>query len=151
MEPRIVSKPAVSIMGLTVRAKGGSPEIPGLWEMLMPRVGEIHNRLGDDAYGVVDNFDEAEGMMDYTAGYEVDPTQEPPSGMTLLRIPAQTYAVFDCTQPTLMQAIDQAYLQWLPASGYRRDKGPEFEFYGEDFYASDPDSPMSIFVPIEPE
>ncbi|MGA9192236.1 MAG: GyrI-like domain-containing protein [Anaerolineales bacterium] len=149
MEPRILTKPAFSVMGLTVSAKGGSPEIPGLWEKLMPRLEEISGRNSDDAFGVIDNFDEEAGEMDYTAGYQVEASQQPPSGMTVVHVPAQTYAVFECTLPTLMEALDRAYHAWLPNSGYRRARGPEFEYYGEDFFASDPDSPMSIFVPIE--
>jgi len=149
MEPRILTKPAFSVMGLTVRAKGGSPEIPGLWDKLMPRLGEISGRKSDDAFGVIDDFDEAAGEMDYTAGYQVEESPRPPSGMTVAHIPAQTYAVFDCTLPTLMEALDQAYHAWLPNSEYRRAGGPEFEYYGEDFFGSDPDSPMSIFIPIE--
>lgn len=149
MEPRILAQPAFTVMGLTVRAKGGSPEIPGLWGKLMPRVGEIGDRLGDDAYGVIHNFDEAAGEMDYMAGYQVESAQTPPPGMSLLHIPAQTYVVFDCTLPTLMEALDRAYHTWLPNSDYRRAKGPEFEYYGEDFFASDPDSPMAIFIPVE--
>ena len=151
MEPKIVNRPAFTVIGLTVRAKGGSSEFPGLWEKLIPRVGEIQGRQGDVAYGVIDNFDEAAGEMDYTAGYGVDPSETPPEGMIKVNIPEQTYAVFDCTLPTLMDALDQAYGAWLPNAAYRKAQGPELEFYGEDFNPSDPDSPMSIYVPIKPK
>jgi AraC family transcriptional regulator len=150
MEPEIVTRPAFSVMGMTVRARGGSDEMPALWDKLMGRFHEMTERRGDDAYGVIDHFDEAEGTMDYTAGYEVAPEQMPPAGMDLLQIPAQTYAVFECTLPTLMDALDRAYSVWLPQSGYKRAAGPEFEFYGQDFSPQNPDSPMTIYIPIEP-
>lgn len=149
MEPRIVNRPAFAVLGLQVHARAGAQDAAAAWEALMPRAGEIAAR-GSNAYGVLDNFDLAQGTFDYLAGFAVEGEPPPPPGMSLWHIPAQTYAVFTCSLPTLMQAIHQANQVWLPASGFRRAAGPEFERYGEAFDPSDPASPMEVFLPIEP-
>lgn len=148
MEPQIISRPAFNVLGLQARARAGTQDAPGTWDALMPRAGEIPARGA--AYGVIDNIDAAQGTFDYLAGFEVEGEPQPPPGMTLARIPAQTCAVFACTLPALMQAIHRANHVWLPASGYRRAAGPEFEEYGEAFDPGDTQSPMAISLPIEP-
>jgi len=148
MEPRIISKPAFSVVGLKIRAQGGSPEIPRLWDSLMSRAHEIVGKVSDAAYGVIDRFDAAGGQFDYVAGFEVEGSHQLPSGMTVLHVPGHRYAVFDCTLPTLMEALDQADHKWLPSSAYRRARGWDFEFYDEQFDPANPSSPMSIYIPV---
>jgi len=63
--------------------------------------------------------------------------------------PAQTYAVFSCTLPTLGSTLDHIHETWLPTSGYRHVKGPALELYDEDFDPENPDSLMCLFIPIE--
>jgi AraC family transcriptional regulator len=60
-------------------------------------------------------------------------------GYKTIKIPKHTWAVFrvdglkdhtDCQVPRLFQ---RAYSEWLPSSGYDKAKGPDMEFYGDDF------------------
>ncbi len=61
---------------------------------------------------------------------------------------AQTYAVFACTLPTIGEAYDMAYQQWLPQSGYRHADGAEFELYDEKFNPQDPAATLYLYIPI---
>jgi AraC family transcriptional regulator len=149
MDPKIVSRPAFTVVGLKYRGKNENKEIPQLWDQLMPRAGEIAGRVNPQvAYGVEGNFDMNSGEFDYLAGFEVSDENAAPAGMSVWRVPEQTYAVFACTLPTLMETMGHIYQTWLPQSGYQHGGGPEFEFYDEHFDPHDDRSTMYLYVPI---
>jgi AraC family transcriptional regulator len=151
MDPRIVSKRAFTVAGLKYQGKNENNEIPALWQALGPRMGEFRNVADREAaYGVMEDMDEESGTFDYVAGISIQEGADVPHGMSTVRIPEQTYAVFYTTLPNLMDAFHRAYDQWLPASGYQRAPGPEFERYGEAFDPEYPESEMEIWIPIEP-
>jgi AraC family transcriptional regulator len=150
MEPKIVSKPAFSVVGMEIRGHVEDHQVPQLWQALGPRAGEIgHLAQPGAAYGMTLSFDEASGEFDYVAGFEVDRVEGVPEGMGSWEIPAQTYAVFSCTLPTMGELFKHALGTWLPQSGYRRGTGPEFELYDESFDPQDPDSELAYYIPIE--
>jgi AraC family transcriptional regulator len=148
MEPKIVSKPAFTAVGIKYRGKNEHNEIPALWDnQFLPRVEEIQHRLTPPAsYGIMDNYDSASGEFDYLAGVEVDDATGVPPGMISWHVPAQTYAVFTTKLATLMATFDQIHA-WLPSSGYQRADGPEFELYDENFMGDDSD--MYVCIPIK--
>ena len=149
MDPQFKSLETFTVIGLLYRGKNENNEIPQLWGQLMPRYDEIPNKVNPQfAYGVEDNFDEKTGEFDYLAGYSVSPGTKPPEGMSSWDLAARTYAVFPCTLPTIRQAFDHIYQKWLPASGYARVPGPEFEFYDETFSPNIPESVMYLYVPV---
>ncbi|NIM95897.1 MAG: AraC family transcriptional regulator [Anaerolineales bacterium] len=149
MKPNIVQKPAFRVVGLKYRGKNENGEVPQLWREFWPRHDEIPQRAPVNvSYGVIDHFDEVSGAFDYIAGVEVTDDDEVPEGMTAVDVPEQMYAVFDCTLPTLMEAIQFAYGEWLPGSGYVREEGPEFELYDERFDVSQEKYGMSIYIPV---
>jgi len=151
MEPRIVSKRAFTVAGLKYHGKNENGEVKEMWQSMGPRWGEFRNVADQEiAYGVMDNVDIESGTFAYTAGVSVHEGAVVPAGMSTVRVPEQTYAVFAATLPTLMDAFHRAYEQWLPASDYRRACGPEFERYGEAFDPGNPESEMEIWIPIEP-
>lgn len=147
MEPEIKSKPAFTAVGMKYRGKNENNEVPQLWGEFGPRMNEIKHIVGP-AYGVMDNYDEKSGEFDYVAGFEVDSTADIPAGMVSVDVPEQTYAVFTCTLPTLLEAFKYAYKTWLPQSGYNRADGPEFELYDENFNPEDETSKMYIYIPV---
>lgn len=149
MEARITSKPAFTVGGLLYRGKNEEDEIAQLWATSGARLWDIQDvtRPGV-AYGVIDHMDPESGAFEYLAGMEVKAGADLPEGMVSWEIPAQTYAVFACTLPTLMETMHQIYEQWLPQSGYERGTGPEFEFYGQEFDATDPGSRMELWIPV---
>jgi len=149
-EPKITSKPAFTVIGMKYRGKNEHDEIPQLWGKFMSRDGEIKDKLNPHiCYGVEDNFDDTSGEFDYVAAFEVGAEAGVPEGMVKWDVPAQTYAVFTCTLPTIREAYDYAYKSWLPESGYQRTAGPEFELYDPDFDPQVLSSPMYLYVPVK--
>jgi AraC family transcriptional regulator len=146
MEPKIVTKPAFTVIGLYIRTKPMSPDIPALWDRFVPRMGEIQNVSEPyTSYGVMGNHG-ADGF-DYLAGDPAEQTDNLPEGMTLWQIPANTYAVFDATLSNVGQVFNDIYNKWLPSSEYQPVDGFTLERYGEDF---SPDTPnFTVFVPIQ--
>lgn len=150
MEPKFVSLPAFTLVGMKMRVKPQG-KVPGqLWDEFGPRMGEIkHVASPDVAYGLTDNMDMGSGEFDYMAAMQVSSAEDTPPGMTAYNVPAQTYAVFPCTIPTLREVFDQIYGVWLPSSGYVRTAGPELELYDETFDPRDPAAVFEVYIPIQ--
>ena len=149
-ELNIIRRPAFTVAGLKYRGRNEHEEIPALWGEFWPRHGEISHHVEPGcAYGVVDNFDEETGEFDYVAGVAVTDAAYLPAGMVAVQAPAQTYAVFDCTLPTLRETFGRAIGEWLPAAGYARADGPDFELYDERFDPAHGRLDMSLYIPIQ--
>jgi AraC family transcriptional regulator len=147
MQPQIVTKPAFTVVGLRIHTKPMTQEIPQLWDQLVPRMGEIRNVSEPHvSYGLMANFDQQAGVLDYMAGNPVESVGELPAGMSRWDVPANTYAVFETSLPKISETFDYIYATWLPTSGYQQAAGPYFERYGETF---SPDNPnLSIYIPV---
>jgi AraC family transcriptional regulator len=151
MEPRIVTRPAVSVVGMKYHGRNEHDEIKQLWETFIPRVGEFTRfREPKIGYGVMDHYDERSGAFDYLAAFEASGEAEPPPGWERWSIPARTYAMFASTLPALSKTFHDIYDTWLPTSGYRRAAGPEFEYYDEHFNGDD-DSTVYVCIPVMKE
>jgi AraC family transcriptional regulator len=83
------------------------------------------------------------------AGNPVEKVADLPAGMTCWDVPTNTYAVFEATLPTIGDTFGYIYNTWLPTSGYQQAAGPYFERYGETFNPDDPNSKLSIYIPVE--
>ena len=117
MEPKIVSKPAFTVVGMKYRGKNENGEIPQMWGAFMSRAVEVLNKADPHVcYGVCGNMD-ASGAFDYVAGFEVSSDAEVPDGMVSWAIPESKYAVFTCTLPTLGQAFE--YAQHMPPTSVK--------------------------------
>lgn len=151
MEPKIVTRPAFTVIGMLYHGKNEHQEIPRLWEQFNLRSAEIESAINAEVcYGIADNFDRISSTFDYLAGVEVTDDAQPPLDMVRWQLSQQLYAAFDCTLLTLMRTFQIAYDDWMPQAGYRRAPGPEFELYGNMFNAGDPHSPMFIYIPVQP-
>ncbi len=149
MEPKIVSRPAFTVVGVKVRSNNQNNEIPQLWDDFGPRMGEIKHMVDKHAcYGVCANADHETHEFDYFAAFEVDSTADMPGGMVSFEVPAATYAVFRTTLPDVGKTFDHAYQTWLPQSGYQPTGGPDLELYDEEFDPRDPGSTFAVFIPI---
>jgi AraC family transcriptional regulator len=149
MEPKIESRSAFRVVGLKYHGKNEQNEIPQLWGEFAERVAEVQNRVEAHAtYGIVGKHEDT-GEFDYVAGLNVSPAADVPEGMVSLDVPAQTYAVFSCTLPTIGHTLDYIHGTWLTASGYRQADGPALELYDEKFNPENPESLMYIYIPIE--
>jgi predicted transcriptional regulator YdeE len=146
MEPTIQSLPAFVVVG--VRHLGGihGGEIPALWEQWGATLSTLPSAKPGIFYGLTLDFQGATLTIDYLAAVPAAPELPTPEGLVRVEIPAQTYAVFDCTLATLSQTIMATYSEWLPGSGYQRGNGPEFEHYDESF--DTPEKPLTFWLPI---
>jgi AraC family transcriptional regulator len=150
MQPRFVTKPAFTVVGMRIHTKPMTQEIPELWQQFGPRMDEVAPAAEPGvSYGLMDNLDMERGELDYMAGSPVNKVEKLPTGMTQWEVPANTYAVFEATLPTLGQTFGYIYNTWLPTSGYQQVPGPYFERYGETFNPDDPAAKLSIYIPVE--
>jgi len=149
MEPKIVSRPAFTIVGMKYHGKNEQNEIPQMWEAFLPRVGDIQRIVNPGvAYGVCGNNDE-NGEFDYVAGFEVDTVTDVPESMVSWELSEGTYAVFTCTLTGIREAFHHALYTWLPQSGYRYTGGAMFELYDENFDPNSDEPEMYIYIPIK--
>ncbi len=77
-----------------------TPEIPQLWDQLVPRRGAIQQLAEPGvSYGLMDHFDQKIGGLDYRAGNAVAKVVDLPAGRTQGNVPANPYAVFEGRSP----------------------------------------------------
>jgi predicted transcriptional regulator YdeE/effector-binding domain-containing protein len=156
MEPRILDKPAFTVVGLPFAGPisnapyeegQGNNEIGPVWEEFNRRCGEIRHISGP-AIGLCFGMPgDAEPW--YIAGIEVERAEAVPAGMMSMNVPAQKYAVFTCTLPTLGATYRHIMEEWQPRSGYERADAPDFELYDEKFDPADPlHGEMYVYWPI---
>ena len=151
MEPQIVKKSAMTLVGMQQHSQLEGMDFKSLWNDFGPRMTEIKDGDPNVCYGAMDHYSEATGDFDYLAACEVKSAAivpAVPDGMVSWIIPAQTYAIFPATLPQIGEAWTTVYQQWLPQSGYKRAVGPEFELYDEKFKPQDPAAVLYICVPI---
>ena len=124
--------------------------LPSLWNRFRPHLGTVPGQIGNVAYGVCFNTDEAEGF-DYIAGVEVSDAAALPEEFAALRLTPQRYAVF--THALHISAVRGTFMaifnDWLPASGLQSADAAVFERYGEQFDAKTGLGGFEIWVPLK--
>ena len=123
--------------------------IPGQWQRFHQSVANFPGRIGQVAYGVCCNADDA-GNFDYIAGVEVSDFSDLPREFSRVRIPEQKYAVFAHGDhiSTIRRTITAIWNEWLPASGLKVADAPNFERYGENFDPLTGNGGFEIWVPV---
>jgi AraC family transcriptional regulator len=163
MEPRIVKKDALKLIGLMYYGDNKNWEIPKIWEEFRPMMDKIPNRVpGNEAYGVcfyTENFAK-NGLFYYLAGVPVSSLDEIPMACVGKTFPASDYAVFTHKGPlagktgNIRDTYAYAYGTWLPKSVYVNPHAYDFEFYDERFNANldnclqELESEMDIWIPV---
>lgn len=149
MEPETVTKQAFTVVGMLYRGKNENSEIAQMWSEFVPRIGEIQGIAdAQESYGVCSDLD-GEGVFEYVAGVPVTKTENIPDGMVSWNVPEQRYAIFACTLPTIHDAYQYAFENWLPNSGYQRGDGPDFELYDRNFDPDRGELRLHIYIPIK--
>lgn len=150
MEPKIITKPAFTTIGVKYTGKNENGEIPKMWSVAAPRFIEIKNAIETPyvSYGICGNLYE-DGSFDYLAGVAVSSAEDIPEGMESWEVDEQTYAVFPCTLDKIHKTYEYAHTEWIPAHNYERLAVPDFEFYGDGFNPQDPESLLHIYIPIQ--
>ena len=123
--------------------------IPLLWQRFHQSVAHLPSRVGQVAYGVCCNGDDA-GNFDYIAGVEVSDFSDLPREFSRVRFPEQKYAVFTHGGhvSTVRRTVNAIWNDWLPASGFKMADAPSFERYGEKFDPATGNGGFEIWVPI---
>jgi AraC family transcriptional regulator len=135
---RFVDGKALLIAGIGERYREeGSAAIPAQWQRFVPQIGHIAGQVGNVAYGVCCNGDDA-GNYDYVCGVEVGDFSAVPKDWARVRIPPQRYAVFMHREhiSKIRSTWHTIWNHWLPQSGYQVIDAPFFERYPETFDGS---------------
>jgi AraC family transcriptional regulator len=148
--PRVVRGESLFIFGLSQRYHRSNAGIPSQWDRFTQHLDHIPARVGRVTYGVICNTDDS-GSIDYICGVEVREFPDTPADLTRLRIPPQTYAVFEhrdhvSTVGSTWQAI---WNYVLSAAGHRATDGPAFERYDERFDPRTGSGGFELWVPIQ--
>jgi AraC family transcriptional regulator len=150
--PRIEQGRALLIAGLAGRYGCEGPGgIPAQWQRFNEHVGHIPGQIGDVAYGLCLNSDEA-GNFDYISGVEVADFSDLPEGFASARVPAHLYAVFRHAEhiSTIRQTMHAIYTEWLPNSDYEAADAPFFERYGPEFDPRTGEGGLEAWIPVTP-
>jgi AraC family transcriptional regulator len=148
--PRFTTGKPLLVAGLGERYSCESAAgIPGQWQRFHQSVASIPGRIGNVAYGVCCNGDDA-GNFDYIAGVEVSDFSDLPREFASVRIPEQKYAVFTHRDhiSTIRRTINTIWNQWLPASGMKAADAPSFERYDEKFDPLTGNGGLEIWIPV---
>ena len=124
--------------------------IPGLWQRFHQSVAQIPGRIGQVAFGVCCNGDDA-GNFDYIAGVEVSDFSNLPRQFMRVRIPEQKYAVFTHRKhvSTIRRTVNTIWNHWLPSSGFQMADAPNFERYDETFDPTTGNGGFEIWIPVK--
>ncbi len=128
--PRIATAKPLLVAGIGERynhACAGGAGIPSQWQRLHQSKANIHGRIGNVAYGVCCNGDDA-GNFDYVAGVEVADFSDLPREFSRVRIPEQRYLVFTHADHVLDHSPDHQHdLESLAAAVRHEGRGcPQF-------------------------
>ena len=149
--PRFETGKAMLIAGVGERfSHENGAGIPGLWQRFDQYVQNFPGRIGQVAYGVCCNGDDA-GNFDYIAGVEVADFSDLPRDFSRVRIPEQKYAVFTHKDhvSSIRRTVNTIWNHWLPSSGCRMADSPTFERYDERVDPATGNGGFEIWVPIK--
>ncbi len=147
MTLQIIERQALQVIGLAIRTRPMSPDIPALWPKFVARIDEIeHSAEPSVSYGVM----RGEGdTLYYMASVSVSQSGTVPSGMERMVIPAGKYAMFSYPLSGLGKGFGEIFDKLLPASGCEQIPGqPLFERYDENFDPGNPASAVRIGIPV---
>ena len=148
MTLQVIERPAITVIGLNIRTKPMSPEIPALWPKFVARIDEIENTAEPRvSYGVM-RMPAGMQALDYMAAVSVRPGGRVPAGMESITIPAGMYTACRYPLSGLPAGFGELFNRLLPESDYEQISGPHFERYDESFDPRNPGSLVEICIPV---
>jgi len=151
----VTRKDAFVVAGISIRiSKESVGEIPALWPKLMKHV-PFDGQKGQVCYGLCYGSNMTDGSFNYMAAAEIAPDKRPPAELTLMQVPAQTYAVFRIIlatgeiHPQMQAAMRTIFSEALPNSGRKPSGGIDLEVYGERFNPDKAGSVLDFYIPVE--
>ena len=153
MEPKFITRPAFSMVGMRYFGNNQNQEISKLWGAANQHMDKVkHVNPGWGAIGLCVTVPDAPmGEFEYVAGLVVSKVEDLPEGFVVREVPSYQYAVFTHVGAltTLKDTYEYIYQTWLPQSGYQLAGNIDFEYYDQDFKDFAPDSRFYIYVPIK--
>lgn len=151
MEPKIVQRAGMTLVGMIYFGDNQNGEIPNLWSEFNQRAGRIQNVIPGEGYGFCFMDDRMQPNFWYMASLAVSEVGEIPPEMVAKTVPAETYAVFTHRGPlsALGETYGHAYKNWLPASEYEPAAMFDMEVYDHRFDPAAPDQgELDIYIPV---
>jgi predicted transcriptional regulator YdeE/DNA-binding transcriptional MerR regulator len=153
MEPKIITRPPFTMVGMRYFGNNQNQEISKLWGAANQHLDKLKNVNPEwGAIGLCITVPDAPaGEFEYVAGLVVSKVEDLPEGFVVREVPSYKYAVFTHVGAltTLKDTYQYIYHTWLPQSGYELAGNIDFEYYDEDFKDFAPDSRFYIYVPVK--
>ncbi len=152
MEPEVVVRPETKVIGVSRQYREDDLDIETLWSAFRPSVPQIRNRVGTDAFGIYEAYQEDKSGFgfSYVCSVEVTDFDDIPPDMIARTLPAHLYAVFRHRGPIsyLPETLKYIWGSWLPKSDYEYRETPDFELYSPGSRPDDPEKALSLYIPI---
>ncbi|CAG4920564.1 AraC family transcriptional regulator [Paraburkholderia gardini] len=149
--PRIETGKPLLVAGLSGRYHYERNDgIPAQWQRFGPSIGKIPGQVGQVAYGVCFNNDDA-GNFDYLCGVEVADFSALPADLARVRIGEQRYAIFEHRDhiSAIRRTWNTIWNKWLPESGHEIADAPVFERYSERFNPTTGMGGVELWIPLK--
>ncbi len=144
MEPTILDKPVMKLVGILTTGKPDQLNYDDIWRnQFGSREAQIKPYSIDQAYYGAWTSDN-QGQQAYLAGMAVQEIPAVPESCALVELPAAKYAIFPCSLSTISATYNEIYGQWLPNSPYEFAEGSS----DYEYYPPEPATP-AIYIPIK--
>lgn len=163
MQPRIVRRDEIRIIGAELRTKNEADNDNGIaefWERFRKEgtAARIDDKVEPTvSYGLCTKVDPKSGEFSYIIGYEVGTDSHAGQGLGEFRVGPSEYAVFtargqlqgDGFPKAIQETWKYAYGEWFAHSTeWDRAEGPDFERY-DDSRFGDSQAECDIYIPVK--
>ncbi|OUR63222.1 AraC family transcriptional regulator [Colwellia sp. 39_35_sub15_T18] len=152
MAPEIVTRSEIKVVGVARHYQEEDLDIETLWSAFRPNVSQIVNRVGADAFGIYEEYQESDTNVgfSYICSVEVADFDHVPEGMIARTIPEHLYAVFQHKGAIsfLPETLKYIWGSWLPKSNYDYVEKPDFELYAPGTQPADAEKILFLYIPV---
>lgn len=152
MEPEIITRPAVKLVGIAQQYDNADLSLPRLWSAFRPYREKINHRAGNESFGIYESYEETEDDVRFTyiCCAPVTDFDDVPEGMVTRELSEQLYARFIHRGPisALDKTLKYIWGSWLPKSNYDYVERPDFELYPPGYNPAGEESVMTLHIPI---
>jgi AraC family transcriptional regulator len=148
--PELRTKEAMTFVGVFERvALDTTWSIPALWRRFMASYAEIDGKVDPIPVGVIGPIG-GDGRFNYGCAVQVEASTVPATPMTMLRVPAQRYALFPHAGHVLAirSTYDAIWNRVLPENGWTTPEQPSLERHHPTFNPLTGDGGITIWIPV---